>query len=167
MRKTLLVIDDDPVFRMYTKHAVVPLAVEFLEAGRGMEGGVLAHNRSPDAIIVDGLLPDTDGVSWIRRYRRGGGKAPILYASAFRQPMPVHRQLTRELLVEVVRKPISTTELVATLARLLGIEHVTSMDFRNVARWMAWDADPDAEFSPRAQNDETEQVQGLRAVNSL
>jgi CheY-like chemotaxis protein len=140
MRKSLLVIDDDAVFRQYVKNAVVPLNLEFLGAERGLEGSQFVHERNPDLIIVDGLLPDTDGVTWIRQYRKDGGKAPMLFASAFYRDMATYRRLTHELAVEVVRKPIEKAELVVTLSRLLGIDHrPATLGFGTASRWMAWD----------------------------
>ena len=68
-RQTVLVIDDSPTFREAMKEALESDGYGVLTAGSGEEGLMLAGLRRPAAIIVDGVLPEMDGATVIRRVR--------------------------------------------------------------------------------------------------
>ena len=68
-RGTVLVIDDSLTFREALKEALEAAGHPVVTAKTGEEGlGLAAHVR-PVAIVVDGVLPDIDGATVIRRIR--------------------------------------------------------------------------------------------------
>ncbi|HVZ13941.1 MAG TPA: response regulator [Bauldia sp.] len=68
-RQTVLVIDDSPTFREALREALDSDGYAVLTAASGEEGLSVAGLRRPDAIIVDGVLPEMDGATVIRRVR--------------------------------------------------------------------------------------------------
>jgi DNA-binding response OmpR family regulator len=65
----VLVIDDSPTFRAAMIEALERAGYTTATAATGAEGLRMAVSRRPTAIIVDGILPDVDGASVIRRVR--------------------------------------------------------------------------------------------------
>jgi DNA-binding response OmpR family regulator len=67
---TVLVIDDSPTFRAELTAALRGAGYSPMSAATGRDGLHTAANHRPDAIIVDGQLPDTDGADVLRRLRQ-------------------------------------------------------------------------------------------------
>jgi DNA-binding response OmpR family regulator len=67
--ETILMIEDSVTFREALKEALENAGYRVLVAGSGEEGLSVAAAQRPTAIIVDGVLPGTDGISVIRRTR--------------------------------------------------------------------------------------------------
>ena len=120
MAKSVLLVDDDQTFRKL----VVPLL-----AGRGLavhEAARLADASKqlalrPDLIIVDGLLPDGNGVDWIRALPAADRKRPILFVSAFWKSLKEHQKLQKDLDgVQILHKPIAPDRFAAQVDRMLG-----------------------------------------------
>jgi DNA-binding response OmpR family regulator len=68
-RQTVLVVDDSLTFRSTLAAALEADGYDVLMAESAEEGLGLLSLRRPDAIIVDGVLPEMDGASLIRRVR--------------------------------------------------------------------------------------------------
>ncbi len=66
---TVLIIDDSPTFREEVRSACQDVGYRVLTAETGEEGLQIAAGQRPAAIIVDGVLPDIDGGTVIRRIR--------------------------------------------------------------------------------------------------
>jgi two-component system, NtrC family, sensor kinase len=66
----VLVIDDSPTFRAMLTEALDAAGYTALAVATGQDGLHTAANHRPDAIIVDGQLPDADGPDVIRRLRQ-------------------------------------------------------------------------------------------------
>ncbi|HEX3953041.1 MAG TPA: response regulator [Stellaceae bacterium] len=70
--ETVLLIDDSVTFREALREELEQSGYRVLVAGTGEEGLRLAAGQRPNAIIVDGVLPDTEGAALIRRIRLDG-----------------------------------------------------------------------------------------------
>ena len=68
-RDTVLIVDDSVTFRERMKQVLEQEGYAVLLAGNGSEGLRLAAEARPSAILVDGVLPDIDGATVIRRIR--------------------------------------------------------------------------------------------------
>jgi two-component system NtrC family sensor kinase len=66
---TVLIIDDSATFREELRKACLGAGYQVLAAETGDEGLRIAAARRPAAIVVDGVLPDVDGGTVIRRIR--------------------------------------------------------------------------------------------------
>ena len=81
-RKKILIIEDEP-------HIVLGLtdALEFegfavVSAGKGKEGVLLARQEKPDAVLLDLMLPDTNGFKVCEELRRLDRFVPIIMLTA-------------------------------------------------------------------------------------
>lgn len=68
-RQTVLVVDDSITYRQTLADALEADGYAVLMAGSGEEGLATLVSRRPDAIVVDGVLPEMDGATLIRRVR--------------------------------------------------------------------------------------------------
>jgi diguanylate cyclase (GGDEF)-like protein len=105
--KTILLIDDDREFAALVVPALEHRGHRVIHVARAAEAGVLLQAESPDLLVVDGLLPDADGVSFIAKLREGGSQVPVVFVSAFWRDLASFNRLTKELGVNlVVHKPV-------------------------------------------------------------
>jgi two-component system response regulator MprA len=77
----ILVVDDEPAVRDALRRALMLEGYEVDLAADGEEA-LRAAARSPDAMIVDVLMPPPDGLEVARRLRRSGSRVPILMLTA-------------------------------------------------------------------------------------
>jgi DNA-binding response OmpR family regulator len=69
----VLIIDDSSTFRGELSDALAKIGFQTATAAGGNEGLRMAATLRPTAIVVDGLMPDMDGASVIRRLRLDPG----------------------------------------------------------------------------------------------
>ena len=85
-----------------------------LHADRGKDGVRLAKAEAPDAILLDLMLPDTNGYAVCEEIRRASARVPILMLTARSQESDKVRGLDAGA-DDYVTKPFSVNELVARL----------------------------------------------------
>jgi diguanylate cyclase (GGDEF)-like protein len=117
----ILIIDDDPDFRALAARTLQAHGHAVTEAD-SCRGGTLALQRqAPDLIIVDGLLPDGNGMAWIEQRRTAGDQTPMLFVSSFWRDLESFQRLTGELgVAAALRKPVDPNELAAKVGAVLG-----------------------------------------------
>lgn len=122
LSKTVLVLDDDALIREMLRPALEGHALKFVGAATGAQAEAAVTRDRPDALIVDGLLPDTSGLAWIERQRRSGNDVPIFFISAFWKDAQTARKLTEQLGVRaVLPKPVDPEALArAVMEALFG-----------------------------------------------
>ena len=113
-RKKILIIEDEP-------HIVLGLtdALEFegfgvVSAAKGKEGVSLARQEKPDAVLLDLMLPDTNGFKVCEDLRRWDAFVPIIMLTARGQEIDKIRGLDAGA-DDYVTKPFSVGELIARL----------------------------------------------------
>ena len=58
-------------------------------------------------MVVDGLLPDANGIVWIEELRQAGYRTPIIFVSAFYRDLATFKHLTHDLdVIKVFHKPV-------------------------------------------------------------
>jgi DNA-binding response OmpR family regulator len=113
-RRKILVIEDEP-------HIVLGLtdALEFegfavISASRGKDGVNLARLEKPDAILLDLMLPDTNGFKVCEELRRWDAFVPIIMLTARSQEVDKIRGLDAGA-DDYMTKPFSVGELTARM----------------------------------------------------
>jgi DNA-binding response OmpR family regulator len=113
-RKKILIVEDEP-------HIVLGLtdALEFegfavVSASKGKEGVQLARQEKPDAVLLDLMLPDTNGFKVCEELRRSDPFVPIIMLTARGQEVDKIRGLDAGA-DDYVTKPFSVGELIARL----------------------------------------------------
>lgn len=127
MSRTVLIVDDEPDIREVTKLSLEAVAGwNVLTASSGSEGVERALAERPDAILLDGMMPDLDGPATLARLReREQAEA--------REPVPVimltakSRSFQPDRLREIgadglIPKPFDPMTLHRQIASTLGWE---------------------------------------------
>jgi len=114
----VLVVDDEPSLAELVSMALRYEGWEIRTAADGAAAIVAAREFRPDAIVLDVMLPDTDGMDVLRRLRSDGDHMPVLFLTA--------RDSVEDRIAgltaggdDYVTKPFSLEELVLRLRALL------------------------------------------------
>lgn len=78
----VLVIEDDREMSSFIEKVLVDAGHEVERAYDGEEGLTRARAADFDALVVDRMLPEKDGLTLIREFRDAGGTTPALFLSA-------------------------------------------------------------------------------------
>jgi DNA-binding response OmpR family regulator len=83
----------------------------------------MLHQQSPQLLILDYWLPDSDGLSMSQRAREAGYDGPILFVTALTKGDAEYEVLTRTFGAQcLVLKPFAPGELIARVEQLLRME---------------------------------------------
>jgi two-component system OmpR family response regulator len=75
----ILVIEDDPETLDYIASRLAELGHDVSRADNGRDGLFLAGDGSFDLLIVDRMLPGSDGLSIVSALRAAGNTTPVLF----------------------------------------------------------------------------------------
>jgi DNA-binding response OmpR family regulator len=113
-KKTILVVDDEPNIVMGLRDALEFEGFRVIAAAKGREGLALARTESPDAIILDLMLPDLNGYTVCEELRRINALVPIVMLTARSQETDKVRGLDAGA-DDYVTKPFGVNELIARM----------------------------------------------------
>ena len=117
MTKQILLIEDDARLAGMVRDYLGESSFEVTIAGTGNQGLALQEKHGFDAIILDLMLPDVDGLE-VCRILRATGSVPILMLTAKGGPMD--RVVGLELGADdYLPKPFEPRELLARLRAIL------------------------------------------------
>jgi DNA-binding response OmpR family regulator len=74
----ILVIEDEPDIADFIKRGLSLKGFEVLVASTGNQGLELAHDSNPEMVILDLMLPDSDGIDICRELRKSGNMGIII-----------------------------------------------------------------------------------------
>ena len=154
MNGKLLVVEDDEHVRDAVTRALRFEGYEVHTAADGNEGLVRAIDVAPDAILLDVLMPGTDGLTVCRRLRERGDQTPILMLTARHEVTDRVAGLDAGA-DDYLVKPFALDELLARLRALLrrtsvtGEEDVLRADDLSLdpQRRQAWRGDRELELT--------------------
>ena len=117
----LLMIEDDARLAQMVSEYLTQSGFEVVHAGDGAKGLEQLQARTPDLVILDLMLPDTDGLDVCRRIRALPGaqaRVPVLMLTAKGDPMD--RIIGLELGADdYLPKPFEPRELLARIRAIL------------------------------------------------
>ena len=118
MAERILMIDDDARLAGMVSDYLGGAGFRLTVAGTGREGEALLKRESFDAVILDLMLPDADGLDLCRRLRAASTDVPILMLTARGEPMD--RVVGLEVGADdYLAKPFEPRELQARLRAIL------------------------------------------------
>jgi len=81
---TILVVDDEPFIRAFLAMVLEDEGYRVETATNGREALAMAHDRAPDVVLLDLLMPVLDGAGFLRECRADPafGTVPVLLMSA-------------------------------------------------------------------------------------
>jgi two-component system, NtrC family, response regulator AtoC len=77
MKKRVLLVDDEPRVRASLKLVLEPV-YDILEAADAQEGLESFKRESPDLVLLDVILPGTDGLAVLQTMRADGPNTPVI-----------------------------------------------------------------------------------------
>jgi DNA-binding response OmpR family regulator len=113
-KKKILIIEDEPHIVLGLTDALEFEGFSVVSAGTGSAGVQLARNEKPQAILLDLMLPDTNGFKVCEELRRWDAFIPIIILTARGQEIDKIRGLDAGA-DDYVTKPFSVGELIARM----------------------------------------------------
>ncbi len=118
VKKTILVVDDEPNIVLGLRDALEFEGFRVIAADKGQDGIALARSESPDAVVLDLMLPDLNGYAVCEQLRRINPYVPIVMLTARSQETDKIRGLDAGA-DDYVTKPFSVNELIARMRAIL------------------------------------------------
>ena len=82
-RKTILVVEDDPEYRMLLRARLQSYGFNIIEAEDGITGVELVRSQSPDLILLDVMLPRMNGFEVAKIIKKYGPRnIPLIMLTA-------------------------------------------------------------------------------------
>ncbi|HEY6323694.1 MAG TPA: response regulator [Thermoanaerobaculia bacterium] len=118
---TVLVVEDNPITRKMVRVALESDGYLVLEAGDGRSALAAAAERPPDLIVLDYVLPDTDGMRLLEELRRQAGRKdlPALLVTGMVSRLGELRARGGEL-TQFLPKPIEPSRLLEAVRAYLS-----------------------------------------------
>ncbi|KPQ34741.1 MAG: Response regulators consisting of a CheY-like receiver domain and a winged-helix DNA-binding domain [Phormidesmis priestleyi Ana] len=119
MTRQILAIDDEEAIRIILKASLEFTAGwTVLTAASGQAGFAIAQTEQPDAILLDVMMPETDGITLFHQLQAEAStqKIPIIFLTA--QAREVERKRLEALGCGVILKPFEP-EIIAQQVRTL------------------------------------------------
>jgi two-component system OmpR family response regulator len=123
----VLVVDDEPTLTDLLQMALRYEGWEVKTASDGRKALALAREFRPDAIVLDMMLPDNDGMQVLARVRQDGQQTAVLFLTAKDSLEDRINGLTAGG-DDYVTKPFSLEELVARLRGLIRRSMLTASE---------------------------------------
>jgi two-component system OmpR family response regulator len=114
----LLVVDDEPNIVELLSASLRFAGFEVATASNGDDAVAVARRQRPDLVILDVMMPGTDGFAVLRRLRGEGARVPVVFLTA--------RDATEDKITgltlggdDYVTKPFSLEEVLARIRAVL------------------------------------------------
>jgi signal transduction histidine kinase/CheY-like chemotaxis protein len=147
-RRTLLVVDDQPIQRQMLAGMLMPLGFVVREAASGHECLESVREAPPDAVLLDISMDDMDGWQTARAIRQAGcTDVPVIMVSAnVFENRP--ENLAAAQAQAFVAKPVMESELLGTLGDQLGLQWLTEASHAQPASADAGSPEPQTGHAP-------------------
>jgi CheY-like chemotaxis protein len=121
-RKKVLLVDDSNTVLMMEKMILAKGPYDVVTARDGVEGVAKAKSERPDAILLDVMMPNLDGLSACAAIRAEPATAhiPIVMVTTRGEETNIETAF-RNGANDYVTKPINGLELLSKLANILGL----------------------------------------------
>ena len=116
-RVQVLAVDDDPQALRYVRDALLKSGYTPVVTGDPEEALRLVAEEKPDLVLLDLMLPGTDGIELMKDIL-GAGDVPVIFVSAYGRDELIARAFDMGA-VDYVVKPFSPTELAARIRAAL------------------------------------------------
>ncbi len=119
MNASVLVVDDEPVFRVLAEEALSSEGFDVRTAATLAEARAQIEAATPDVVILDRRLPDGDGMDMLTRLRTEGARATaVIVVTAYGDVENAVESLKAGA-ADYLAKPIQLTDLVVKLRKVL------------------------------------------------
>jgi CheY-like chemotaxis protein/anti-sigma regulatory factor (Ser/Thr protein kinase) len=120
-RKTVMVVDDDPVHRGLIIDMLTPLGFQVVEARDAESCLRLIRDAAPDLFLLDVSMPGISGLDLATLLRQRQVQEPIIMISANAQEQPAEQQSKQSYNAYMI-KPMRMTTLLDRITQVLDME---------------------------------------------
>ncbi len=121
MKKKILLVDDEPEIQLIISSRLSAAGFEVIIAKDGQEGLNMARSESPDAILLDLMIPKIDGFKVCRmlKFDKAFENIPVIIFSA--RGSDADKKLAEQVGASAyIVKPFNLDLFTQTIQRLLG-----------------------------------------------
>lgn len=119
MNASVLVVDDEPVFRLLAEEALSSERFDVRTVGTLRKAREEIAKWSPDVILLDRRLPDGDGIDFLKAVRAEGPSAPMVVIVTAYGDVENAVEALRAGAWDYLTKPAQLTDLVIKLRKVL------------------------------------------------
>lgn len=122
--RKIMVVEDEPFLLKIISTVLRADApeVEITLAADGVEALEKLRDFTPDVLLVDVLMPNMDGISFVKRLQQDTATAhiPVIFATAMAQEVNFQPILKQHNVVGVISKPYSVETLVPRISAMVS-----------------------------------------------
>lgn len=121
MTKKILVADDEQYMHRLMQHHLARAGYSVVSARNGREAVEMAHNESPQLIIMDVMMAEMDGLAALKELKQveSTRRIPVIMMTASAH-MLTREESASSGAAAFFTKPFSPTQLMLEIKRLLG-----------------------------------------------
>jgi CheY-like chemotaxis protein len=119
--KCILLIDDEETIQEVVQMGIeIEVGWDVLIAASGLEGITVAETQQPDAILLDVMMPDLDGISTLSELKANDKtrSIPVIFLTAKVQAADTN-QFQSLGVAGVITKPFNSMTLASRIAKIL------------------------------------------------
>lgn len=119
--KHILVVDDDEMMREFVKELLEINNFIITQAENGKAGLKAFREETPDLVITDIIMPEMEGISFIRELRNINSEIPIIAMTGnIHGRAEEYLELSSQLGAnEVLEKPIKSEDFLQSINKLI------------------------------------------------
>ena len=119
MSASVLVVDDEAVFRVLVEEALVTEGFEVRTAGTLRKAKAEIDTAAPDVLIIDRRLPDGDGIDFLKALHAEGSPATAVVVVTAYGDVENAVEALKAGATDYLTKPIQLTDLLVKLRKVL------------------------------------------------
>lgn len=116
--KNVLIVDDDPVFRLMLETFLKQRQFRTVSAGTALETLKVLKKETFDLILVDLRLPDKDGIELLQDIKKEHPQVPLILMTSFADIRTAVKAI-KSGAFEYITKPVNTDELTLAIDNAL------------------------------------------------
>ncbi len=129
MKKTILIIDDEPAIRRSMSGIFSDEGYTVICAEDGAHALSLLEKETPDLIFLDIWLPDSDGLKLLPGFKKEHPQVPIIMISGH-GTIETAVQATKMGAFDFIEKPLSLDKLIITASNALTLSRLQEENLR-------------------------------------
>ncbi len=129
MKKTILIIDDEPAIRRSMSDIFSDEGYNVISAEDGSQALTLLEKETPDLIFLDIWLPDSDGLKLLPGLKKEHPQVPVIMISGH-GTIETAVQATKMGAFDFIEKPLSLDKLVITAGNALAFSRLQEENLR-------------------------------------
>lgn len=119
-QKQILIVDDDQLMHRLFQHHLEKAGYKMISATNGREAMDLAASQPPNLIVMDIMMPDTDGLAALRELKKNDAtkSIPVIIITANFHHLAKQESANCGAAI-FLTKPFSPTQLLNEIRRIL------------------------------------------------